>query len=140
MTEELKTKIQKLIEEKHFEEAIKLCDEAIEKDDKDEDAYFFKGNCYFDLKNYNKGIENLTKTIELNPNYEKAYFNRGLSKSYLKMYKENQLIYNKEKSKYASNIIDLNDLNNPNYKAELKEDDKKEDMIKYAFTKIFDYT
>ena len=54
--------------------------------------------------------------------------------------KENQLIYNKEKSKYASNIIDLNDLNNPNYKAELKEDDKKEDLIKYAFAKIFHYT
>ena len=31
-------------------------------------------------------------------------------------------------------------MNNPNYKAELKEDDKKEDMIKYAFAKIFDYT
>ena len=54
--------------------------------------------------------------------------------------KENQLIYNKEKSKYASNIIDLNDLNNDDYKAELKEDDKKEDMIKYAFAKIFHYT
>lgn len=54
--------------------------------------------------------------------------------------KENQLIYNKEKSKYASNIIDLNDLNNPNYKAELKEDDTKENMIKYAFAKIFYYT
>ena len=39
MTEELRTKIQKLIEEKHFEEAIKLCDEAIEKDDKDSKLY-----------------------------------------------------------------------------------------------------
>ena len=54
--------------------------------------------------------------------------------------KENQLIYNKEKSKYASNIIDLNDLDNNDYKAELKEDDKKEDLIKYAFAKIFYYT
>ncbi|PCG21157.1 hypothetical protein KQ44_00020, partial [Brachyspira sp. G79] len=39
--------------------------------------------------------------------------------------------------KYASNIIDLNNID---YKAELKEDDKKEDMIKYAFAKIFHYT
>ncbi|WP_278846837.1 tetratricopeptide repeat protein [Brachyspira pilosicoli] len=54
--------------------------------------------------------------------------------------KENQLIYNKEKSKYASNIIDLNDLNNDNYKSELKEDNTKENMIKYAFSKIFYYT
>ncbi|KLI23990.1 hypothetical protein A9X77_11080 [Brachyspira hyodysenteriae] len=88
MTEELKTKIQKLIEEKHFEEAIKLCDEAIEKDNKDEDEYFIKANCYFELKDYNTAIENLNKAIELNPNYEKAYFNRGLSKSCLKIYKE----------------------------------------------------
>ena len=88
MTEELKTKIQKLIEEKNFEEAIKLCDEAIKKNDKDEDAYFLKGSCNFELKNYYTVIENLNKTIELNPNYEKAYFNRGISKSYLKMYKE----------------------------------------------------
>ena len=51
--------------------------------------------------------------------------------------KENQLIYNKEKSKYASNIIDLNDLVD---NIELKEDDKKEDLIKYAFSKIFYYT
>ncbi|MBW5394991.1 tetratricopeptide repeat protein, partial [Brachyspira hampsonii] len=54
--------------------------------------------------------------------------------------KENQLIYNRERSKYASNIIDLNDLNDPDYKAELKEYNKKEDIIKYAFAKIFHYT
>ena len=54
--------------------------------------------------------------------------------------KENQLIYSKGKSKYVSNIINLNDLNNPDYKTDLKEDDKKEDMIKYAFAKIFHYT
>ena len=88
MTEESKEKIQKLIEEKNYEEAIKLCDEAIEKDNKDEEAYSLKTNCYFDLKDYNTSIEILNKLIEINPNYEKAYFNRGLSKSYLKMYEE----------------------------------------------------
>ncbi|WP_300717621.1 hypothetical protein [uncultured Brachyspira sp.] len=44
MTEKLRTKIKNLIEGKYFEEAIKLCDEAIEKDNKDEDAYFLKGS------------------------------------------------------------------------------------------------
>ncbi|MEI0539768.1 tetratricopeptide repeat protein [Brachyspira pulli] len=88
MTEELKTKIKKLIEEKHFEEAIKLCDEAIEKDNKDEDAYFQKASCYFELKDYNTAIENLNKLIELNPKYKHAYFNRAISKAKLEMYEE----------------------------------------------------
>ncbi|WP_020005132.1 tetratricopeptide repeat protein [Brachyspira innocens] len=123
MTEELKAKIQKLIEEKNYEEAIKLCDEAIKKDDKDEDAYFLKGNIYFDLgydnetiklysnnsdayinnvvisksylENYEKAIENYNKAIELNPDNEDAYFHRGLSKSNLKRYKEAIEDYNK---------------------------------------------
>lgn len=44
---------------------------------------------------------------------------------------------NKEKSKYSSNIIDLNNLDD---NVELKEDNKIEDTIKYAFAKIFYYT
>ena len=88
MTEELKNKILNLIEEKHIEEAIKLCDESIEKDNKDEDAYFYIGICKFDLKNYEEAIKYFNKVIELNPNNEKAYFNRGLSKAYLQIYEE----------------------------------------------------
>lgn len=42
MTEELKTKIHKLRLENNFTEIIKLCDEAIGKDSKDEDVYFLK--------------------------------------------------------------------------------------------------
>ncbi|MEI0530780.1 tetratricopeptide repeat protein [Brachyspira pilosicoli] len=95
MTEELKNKILNLIEEKHIEEAIKLCDEIIEKDDKDEDAYFLKASCYFELEDYNAAIENYNKVTEINPNNEKAYFNRGLSKAYLQIYKESLKDFNK---------------------------------------------
>ena len=95
MTEELKIQIQKLISEENFEEAIKLCDEAIEKDDKDEEAYFYKANCKFELKDYNSAIEDLNKAIEINPNDEKSYSNRGLSKSYLRKYEESIEDYNK---------------------------------------------
>ncbi|ADK31367.1 tetratricopeptide repeat protein [Brachyspira pilosicoli] len=88
MTEELKNKILNLIEEKHIEEAINLCNESIEKDNKDEDAYFYIAICKFDLKNYEESIKYFNKVIELNPNNEKAYFNRGLSKAYLQIYEE----------------------------------------------------
>ncbi len=86
-------------------------------------------------------IEN--NKISMNEEINKEKFQENKRNLYWVLYyneKENQLVYNKEKSKYASNIIDLDDLNNDDYKAELKEDDKKEDIIKYAFSKIFHYT
>ncbi|KLI58932.1 tetratricopeptide repeat protein [Brachyspira hyodysenteriae] len=103
MTEELRIKVQKLINEEHFEEAIKLCDEAIEKNDKDKYSYFIKANCYFKLENYNASIENLNKLIDMDKNNIYACFNRGLSKLKLEKYKEAIKDFNK--------VIELN----PNY-------------------------
>ena len=88
MTEELKSKIQKLILEKKFEEIIRLCDEVIQKDNKDEDAYFFKGTSLIELKKYDEAIKYFNKVIELNPNYEIAYINRSLCHEINKQYIE----------------------------------------------------
>ncbi|WP_239649042.1 tetratricopeptide repeat protein, partial [Brachyspira hyodysenteriae] len=52
--------------------------------------------------------------------------------------KLNKLVFNKEDLKYSSNIIDLNEIKN--YRKKLKEDNTIEDKIKYAFSKIFEYT
>ncbi|PPS22991.1 hypothetical protein DJ52_01630, partial [Brachyspira murdochii] len=92
---------------------------------------------------YSYKLELKNGKIDTNEEINKEKFQANKRNLYWVLYyneKENQLIYNKEKSKYASNIIDLNDLNNDDYKLELKEDDKKEDMIKYAFAKICHYT
>ncbi|WP_143277888.1 tetratricopeptide repeat protein, partial [Brachyspira sp. G79] len=78
MTEELKAKIQKLILEENYEEAIKLCDEAIEKDDKDEDAYFNMAFAKINLQRYKEAIEGYSKVIELNNKNEIAYINRSV--------------------------------------------------------------
>ncbi|MEI0485340.1 tetratricopeptide repeat protein [Brachyspira intermedia] len=107
MTEELKTKIQKLIEEKHFEEAIKLCDEAIEKDDKDEDAYFQKASCYFRLEDYNTTIENYNKVTEINPNDIGVYLVVGNIMGILKQHRE--------AIEYANKIIKLDGKNEKAY-------------------------
>lgn len=107
MTEELRTKIQKLIEEKHFEEAIKLCDEAIEKDNKDEDAYFFKGVSFIELKQYDDAIYNFNKVIELDPKDEGSYYNIGNCQFDLKNYEE--------AIKYFNKVIKLNPNNEKAY-------------------------
>uniref|UniRef100_UPI003F4B8942 tetratricopeptide repeat protein n=1 Tax=Brachyspira catarrhinii TaxID=2528966 RepID=UPI003F4B8942 len=107
MTEELKTKIKKLIEEKHFEEAIKLCDEAIEKDDKDEDAYFQKASCYFRLEDYNTAIENYNKVTEINPNDIGVYLVVGNIMGILKQHRE--------AIEYANKIIKLDGKNEKAY-------------------------
>lgn len=106
-----------------------------------DNKYF--NNSYTSPYSYEFKLKIENNKIEMNEKINKEKFQENKRNLYWVLYyneKENQLVYNKEKSKYASNIIDLNDLNNPNYKAELKEDDKKEDMIKYAFAKIFHYT
>ena len=106
-----------------------------------DNKYF--NNTYTSPYSYEFKLKIENNQIEMNEKINKEKLQENKRNLYWVLYyndKENQLIYNKEKSKYASNIIDLNDLNSPNYKADLKEDDKKEDMIKYAFAKIFHYT
>ncbi|ADG71373.1 tetratricopeptide repeat protein [Brachyspira murdochii] len=106
-----------------------------------DNKYF--NNSYTSPYSYEFKLKIENNKISINEKINKEKLQENKRNLYWVLYyneKENQIIYNKEKSKYASNIIDLNDLNNDDYKLELKEDDKKEDMIKYAFAKIFYYT
>jgi tetratricopeptide (TPR) repeat protein len=66
------------------------------------EEYFYRALKKRD-KDYYGAISDYTKAIELNPNFAKAYYNRGLSKSYLKDYSRAISDYNK--------AIELN----PNY-------------------------
>ncbi len=40
-------------------------------------AYYNRGSVYYDQKQYAKAIEDLTKAIELNPEFASGYYNRG---------------------------------------------------------------
>ena len=132
MTEELKTRIEKLIEEKHFEEAIKLCDESIEKDNKDEDAYFFKGVSFIELKQYDDAIYNFNKVIELDPKDEGSYYNIGNCQFDLKNYEE--------AIKYFNKVIKLNPNNEKAYinRGLAKSNLKSYEEAIYYFNKVLE--
>ncbi|WP_146080020.1 tetratricopeptide repeat protein, partial [Brachyspira murdochii] len=103
MNEELKAKIQKLRLENNFIEIIKLCDKAIEKDNKDEDAYFFKATSLIELKKYDEAIYNYNEALKFNDKNINVYLNIGIEKLNLKEYIE--------AIKYFSKVLELN----PNY-------------------------
>ena len=63
----------------NHEEAIKLCNEALELNPKNELAYLRRGVSYDELKQHEQAIQDLDKAIQLNPNDEAAYNNRGLA-------------------------------------------------------------
>ena len=74
-------KINSLIDEKLYDNALKFAKELLKENDQDEEIYYYIGNIYSSLEEYNKSIEYYDKTIKLNPKYEKAYNNRALSKN-----------------------------------------------------------
>jgi len=50
--------------------------------------YFYRGNRYYNLHQYEKAVENYTKAIELAPYYDWAYNNRGASYKNLRQYEK----------------------------------------------------
>ncbi len=78
----VKEGIQKIYQSQ-FDESIKLFDEAIDYDENNAEAHFYRGNAFMNLKDYVKAIENYTRAIEIKQDYADAYYNRGLVKSYM---------------------------------------------------------
>ncbi|HHT03577.1 MAG TPA: tetratricopeptide repeat protein [Bacteroidales bacterium] len=66
MEEEYKI-IKALIEENKNEEAIEKLDDIISKDDKQEMAYYLKGNIHRKKQDWANAINNYVKAIDLNP-------------------------------------------------------------------------
>jgi len=50
------------------------------------EGYINRGNAYFNLKQYERAIEDYTEAIHLKPEYALAYYSRGVSYSYLGQY------------------------------------------------------
>ena len=67
----------KLWDQKDFNGAAKLFDDAVQLNSNNAQAYFGRGTAYDDLGQYERAIKDFDKAIQLNPNYDYAYNNRG---------------------------------------------------------------
>ena len=78
-----------------YEDAIKLCNEALELNSDNELAYLRRGTAYYYLKQYELAISDYNKAIELNPNFAMAYNNRGFTYGNLGQYERAIQEFNK---------------------------------------------
>jgi tetratricopeptide (TPR) repeat protein len=69
-----------LIGLKRFKEAEKIYERIIQRNEKNVHAWFGLGNVYQSSRNYAKAIDAYDICIALRPDFELAYFKRGLSK------------------------------------------------------------
>ena len=60
--------------EEKYDEAIPYFSKAIRKNNQNDDAYSYRGLCYFWLENYKEAVSNFSKAFELNPYNETALF------------------------------------------------------------------
>lgn len=67
-------------EEKHrcYQKSIDCYDNVLKQQDDIFEAYFNRGNAYYNIGVYDKAIESYTKAIEIQPTLVDAFFNRGM--------------------------------------------------------------
>jgi tetratricopeptide (TPR) repeat protein len=68
-----KTQVKSLIMKKDFNNALRI-------DDKNAQAYYYRGGMYFLSNKYKEAIEDYTNAIKNKPNYAYAYNDRGSAK------------------------------------------------------------
>lgn len=83
---------------RNYSSAIKLCDEAIKKDDKCFWGYNLKGISYY-FENGNSAADKclalIDKSVEINPDYSYGYFNRALIEKGTKKWDKSIADFNK---------------------------------------------
>lgn len=70
-------KAPKLREDRQFQTIVDICDQIIAIEESYFDAYRFRGQALYRLKEYDRAIEDLNTQIKLNPQHLSAYFYRG---------------------------------------------------------------
>ncbi|SVE25562.1 uncharacterized protein METZ01_LOCUS478416, partial [marine metagenome] len=75
-----------LLQQPHYESAIRAFDKAIQLDPSFSVAYYSRGYAYGELGQHERAIQDYDQAIRLNTNYAAAYGNRGLAYALLGQY------------------------------------------------------
>lgn len=78
-----------------YEESIKICDEIIKKDSKFYKAYNTKGISLCFLNNFDNGLKNINKSLEIKPDFAYGRFNKALAYELYGYYDESLKWYDK---------------------------------------------
>lgn len=81
--------------DKKYEEAVKVEDEVIKEDSKFYKAYNIKGIALCFNGDFNEGMKNIDKALQINPNYGYARFNKALAYELYDKYEEALKWYDK---------------------------------------------
>jgi len=72
---------------RNYEEALITFEQVIDYDSDNFEAYYFRGNCFMNMGDFNAAIKEFSEAIVVKPNYAEAYANRGQAKFYLNGFK-----------------------------------------------------
>ncbi len=97
----INTKIKMAIEEKNYEEGLKLTEKCLLLNRLNIEAYCYRAWIYFELGNITEAEKNIKKALSLNPSHWFPYFTGGLIYYELKRYKDALFYFEKmEKTGY----------------------------------------
>jgi tetratricopeptide (TPR) repeat protein len=73
---------------KRYPEAVQMFERVLKKNEQNVHAWFGLGNVHYNTKNFEQAIAAFDKAIQLKPNFELAYFKRGMAKMEIKQTQE----------------------------------------------------
>lgn len=74
------------INNQEFEQCAQICNEILQSDKGNEDAYYYRGKSFHALSNFREAVDDFSKAISLNPTYFLYYKSRGESYSQMGNY------------------------------------------------------
>jgi len=85
-TDEVLRNADQLFKDSRYQEMIDLLNQAILEESTSPELYFFRGIAWMQIQRNDEAIDDLTKAIDLRPDYFRAWQNRGLAWSFKKKY------------------------------------------------------
>ena len=76
----------RLIEQTSYEKAVETFDRVLENDNNNLEAYYGRGEAYYQLEDFNKAVKDFDKVLEINPQDAQAYLYRGYAYAGLNKY------------------------------------------------------